>query len=73
MVFGWVWETCCLDFIGVTPLVRLSIEDFIVGRATFKATLSKMIKHEKMCFDNRHAFYSNLTLALTIDMLFIPI
>jgi hypothetical protein len=36
-MLGWVGETHCLDFIGVSPLVRLSIKDFIVGRAALKA------------------------------------
>jgi hypothetical protein len=37
------------------------IEDnwiFIVGQKTFKVTLSKVIKHEKTCFNYQHVFIS---------------
>lgn len=29
---------------------------FTVRQTTFKATLSKVVKHEKMCSDNQHIF-----------------
>jgi hypothetical protein len=50
MVYGWIGgKYVCVDLTGVSLLVGLEVGDFIVGRATLKATSSKMAKHEKAC------------------------
>jgi hypothetical protein len=36
--------------------VGLATEDFIVRQAALKAASSKIVKHEKACSDNQHAF-----------------
>ncbi|KAK2386941.1 hypothetical protein QL285_060775 [Trifolium repens] len=59
MVYGCVGgKNACIDLTGVSPLVGLGVGDFIVGRAALKAASSKMVKHEKACSDNQHAFIS---------------
>jgi hypothetical protein len=55
LIYGWVGgKHTCVDFTGVSPLVGLWVGDFTVGRASLKATSSKMVKHEKACSDNQH-------------------
>jgi len=41
----WSFTTC-----------KIRCRAFTVGQATLKAALSKVTKHEKVCFDNQHAF-----------------
>lgn len=41
---------------GVSPLVGLRVGTFTVGHASLNAASSKMVKHEKACCDNLHAF-----------------
>jgi hypothetical protein len=45
-----------MNLTGVSPLLGLGVEDFIVGRTTLKAASNKMVKHEKVCSDNQHVF-----------------
>jgi len=57
MVYGWVGgKDACVGLTGVSPLVGLSVRPFTVGQAALKAALSKVVKHEKACSDNQHAF-----------------
>lgn len=46
-----------VNLTGVLQLVRLGIEACMVGHTTFKATSSKVTKHEKTCSDNQHVLY----------------
>jgi hypothetical protein len=56
-VYGWIGgKHACVDLTGVSPLVGLRTEDFIAGLATLKAASNKMVKHEKVCSNNQHAF-----------------
>jgi hypothetical protein len=41
-----------VTLIGVSPLVGLKTEVFIMRQTTLKAGLSKLAKLEKTCFDN---------------------
>jgi hypothetical protein len=34
----------------------LTTEDFTVGQAAIKAASSKVVKHERACFENQHVF-----------------
>ena len=43
-------------WLGVSPLVGLSVGPFTVGQATQKVASSKVAKHEETCSDNQHAF-----------------
>jgi hypothetical protein len=45
-----------VDLTGVSPLVGLTTGGFTVGQAAPKAASSKVVKHEKACSDNQHAF-----------------
>jgi hypothetical protein len=45
----------CADLIGVS-LVGLGTKAFMVGHATLKVASSKVVKYEKTCSDNQHAF-----------------
>jgi hypothetical protein len=45
-----------VDLTGVSPLVGLTTGGFTVGQAALKAASSKVVKHEKACSDNQHAF-----------------
>jgi hypothetical protein len=45
-----------VDLTGVSPLVGLRTGDFIAGQAALKAASNKVVKHEKACSDNQHAF-----------------
>ncbi|MCI03397.1 auxilin-like protein [Trifolium medium] len=57
LVYGWVGgKHACVDLTGVSPLVGLTIGDFIVGQAALKAASSKVAKHERTCSNNQHAF-----------------
>nr|GEX39069.1 auxilin-like protein [Tanacetum cinerariifolium] len=57
LVFGWVRRKhACVDLIGISPLVGLSVKGFTVGHATLKDASCKMIKHEKACNENQHVF-----------------
>jgi hypothetical protein len=59
MVYGWVrGKHACVDLTGVSPLVGLGVGDFTVGRAAIKVVSSKMVKHDKACFDNQYVFIS---------------
>ncbi|KAL6550175.1 hypothetical protein OROMI_020663 [Orobanche minor] len=57
LVYGWEGgKHACVDLTGVSPLVGLRDGGFSVGQTDLKATSSKVVKHEKACFDNQHAF-----------------
>jgi hypothetical protein len=57
MVYGWVGgKHACVDLTGVSPLVGLGTRTFIAGHAALKAASCKVVKHEKACSDNQHAF-----------------
>ncbi|GJY64366.1 hypothetical protein Tco_0465826, partial [Tanacetum coccineum] len=57
LVFRWIeGKHVCVDLIGVSPLVRLSIQGFTIGHAALKATSCKLTKHEKACIENQHVF-----------------
>ena len=57
MVYGWVGgKYACVDLTGVSPLVGLGARAFTVGHAALKTVSSKVVKHEKVCSDNQHAF-----------------
>jgi hypothetical protein len=45
-----------VDLTRISPLVGLGTEIFIVGQAALKAASCKVVKHEKACSDNQHAF-----------------
>jgi hypothetical protein len=45
-----------VDLTGVSPLVGLTTGGFTVGQTALKAASSKVVKHEKACSDNQHAF-----------------
>jgi len=45
-----------VDLTRVSLLVGLGTGDFTVGHATLKVASNKVVKHEKACFDNQHAF-----------------
>ncbi|MCI35762.1 auxilin-like protein, partial [Trifolium medium] len=57
VLYGWVGgKHACVDLTGVSPLVRLRVGDFTVGRTALKAASSKMAKHDKACSDNQDVF-----------------
>ena len=59
MVYGWVGgKHARVDLTGVSPLVGLGTRTFTVGQAALKAASCKVVKHEKACSDNQHAFIS---------------
>jgi len=59
MVYGWIGgKHACVDLTEVSPLVEIGVRAFAVGHATLKVASNKMIKHEKTCSDNQHAFIS---------------
>jgi hypothetical protein len=39
---------------GIFPLVELRVGNFMVGLTALKAAPRKMVKHEKVCYDNQH-------------------
>jgi hypothetical protein len=41
---------------GVSPLVGLTSEVFIVGQMTLKAASIKVAKHERACSNNQYVF-----------------
>jgi hypothetical protein len=45
-----------VDLTRVSPLVGLRTETFSVGQTTLKGASSKVVKNEKACSDNQHAF-----------------
>jgi len=47
-----------VDLTVISPLVGLGVVSFTVGQAALKVVSSKVVKHEKACFDNQHAFMS---------------
>ncbi|KAK2355210.1 hypothetical protein QL285_092639 [Trifolium repens] len=49
-------KNACVDLTGVSPLVRLTNEDFTTGQAILKVASSIVVKHERACSDNQHAF-----------------
>ena len=49
-------STCLCRLDWVSPLVGLGIRPFTVGQTALKAASSKVVKHEKTCSDNQHAF-----------------
>ncbi|KAL4565709.1 hypothetical protein LXL04_029812 [Taraxacum kok-saghyz] len=57
LVFGWIGgKHACVDLTGVSPLVGLRNEGFIMGQAALKAAACKVMKHEKACLENQHVF-----------------
>ncbi|KAL6545127.1 hypothetical protein OROHE_009792 [Orobanche hederae] len=57
LVYGWEeGKHACVDLTGVSPLLSLRDGSFTVGQAALKAASSKVVKHEKACSDNQHAF-----------------
>ncbi|MFS7922732.1 hypothetical protein Hanom_Chr03g00252451 [Helianthus anomalus] len=57
LVFGWArGKHACVDLTGVSPLVGLRDNGFVVGQATLNAESSKVAKHEKACLENQHVF-----------------
>ncbi|GJX36638.1 hypothetical protein Tco_0248195 [Tanacetum coccineum] len=57
LVFEWVGgKHACVNLIGVSPLVGLSSQGFIVGQAALKAASCKVTKHEKTCIESQHVF-----------------
>jgi hypothetical protein len=54
-----------VDLTEVSLFVGLRAKIFIVGQATFKTASSKVVKHEKTCSDNQHA-YIHLHLTLLV-------
>jgi len=57
MVYKWVGgKDACVYLIGVSPLVGLGVEAFMVGQTALKVASSKEPKHEKVCSHNQHAF-----------------
>jgi len=59
MVYGLVGgKHVCVDLTEVSPLVGLGVGPVTVGQTALKAASSKVVKHEKACSDNQHAFIS---------------
>lgn len=59
VVYKWVREKhACVDLTHVSPLMGLSTGGFSVEETILEVTISKMVKHEKMCFYNQHVFIS---------------
>nr|GEZ29478.1 putative reverse transcriptase domain-containing protein [Tanacetum cinerariifolium] len=57
LVFGWVGgKHACVDLTGVSPLVELNSQGFIMSQATLKAASCKVTKHKKTCIENQHVF-----------------
>nr|GEV49537.1 putative reverse transcriptase domain-containing protein [Tanacetum cinerariifolium] len=57
LVFGWAGRKyACVDLTGVSPLVGLRDNGFVVGQAALKAESSKVAKHKKACLENQHVF-----------------
>ncbi|KAL8257952.1 hypothetical protein R6Q59_029993 [Mikania micrantha] len=57
LVFGWAGgKHACVDLTGVSPLVGLRENGFVVGQATRKAESKKVDKHTKACAENQHVF-----------------
>ncbi|KAL6502820.1 hypothetical protein OROHE_023988 [Orobanche hederae] len=57
LVFGWEGgKHACVDLTGVSPLVGLGSGGFTAGQAALKAASCKVVKHEKACMENQHAF-----------------
>jgi hypothetical protein len=57
LVCRWVGgKHVCVDLTGVSRLVGLKVVDFTVGQTTIKSASSKVVKHERACSDNQHAF-----------------
>jgi len=44
------------DLTGVSSLVRLGVAAFTVGQTALQVDSSKVVKYEKVYFDNQHAF-----------------
>lgn len=45
-----------MDLTGDSPLVGFRTMNFMMGRVVLKIASSKVVKYEKLCFDNQHAF-----------------
>lgn len=45
-----------MDLPGVSPLVGLRNNGFVVGQTALKVVSSKVAKHEKVCIANQHVF-----------------
>ena len=57
LVFGWAGgKHACVDLTGVSPLVGLRDNGFVVGQAVRKAEAKKVEKHAKACEENQHVF-----------------
>ncbi|CAK8572934.1 unnamed protein product [Lathyrus sativus] len=57
LVNEWIGEKhACVGLTGASSLVGFRSVGFFVGQTALKAALSKVVKREKMYFDNQHAF-----------------
>ena len=57
LIFSWVQgKHACVDLTGVSPLVGLRDQGFIVGDAARKAEAGKVVKHDRACTENQHVF-----------------
>ena len=57
IVYGWVrGKHACVNLVKVLPLVGLGVDAFIIGHTSLKVASSKVVKHEKACSHNQHAF-----------------
>ncbi|KAJ0493727.1 hypothetical protein HanIR_Chr12g0589391 [Helianthus annuus] len=55
LVFGWTGEHASVDLRGVSSLVGLRDNKFVVG-PPIEGELGKVAKHEKVCAENQHVF-----------------
>ena len=49
-------KLACVDLAEVSSLVRLVVGAFTIEQTALKVASSKEVKHEKVCYDNQHAF-----------------
>lgn len=57
LVYGWIRRKhVCVDLTWVSPLVWVKTSDFTVVQTALKVASSKVVKHEKTCFNNQHVF-----------------
>ncbi|KAL6569651.1 hypothetical protein OROMI_014165 [Orobanche minor] len=57
LIFGWEGgKHACVDLTGVSPLMGLGSGGFTAVQAALKAASCKVVKHEKACMKNQHAF-----------------
>jgi hypothetical protein len=56
-VYGWIGgKHAFVDLTEVSRLFGVGNENFIVEYTTLNAGSNKMVKHEKIFFDNQHVF-----------------